>query len=1414
MDKVYALGVDVGSTTIKYVLLDPQGIEVEKEYRRHRSDVRRTFVEMIQDLASRWSTQELRIFMTGSAGIGISSWLKIPFMQEVIASTRAIEMTAPDTDVAIELGGEDAKITYLSHSVEQRMNGTCAGGTGAFIDQMASLMETDPQGLNSLAKDATQIYPIASRCGVFAKTDVQPLLNEGVRKEDIAASILQAIVTQTIAGLAQGRPIRGKVAFLGGPLTFLSELRHRFIETLKLTDDEVVHPEDAQYFVAMGAAYGAGEDKSQPTFKLPSLAEKMDRHSDHITGHTQSLQPLFESEDALEVFRARHAKHQVKRGELSTYQGKAFLGIDSGSTTTKLALIGENQELLYEFYEVNQGSPMDTVVREVANLYKHLPEGVEISGSAVTGYGEALIKKALHIDIGEVETIAHYRAAKYFRPDVDFIIDIGGQDMKSLRIREGMIDSIMLNEACSSGCGSFIQTFASALGESVSDFAKQALVSKAPVDLGTRCTVFMNSRVKEAQRQGATVSDISAGIAYSVVKNALYKVIRIHSPEELGQSIVVQGGTFYNEGVLRAFELETGVQVIRPDIAGLMGAFGAALLAKDRCNQSTLLSKEEVAHFNYTHRTTRCRGCSNHCLLTINRFGDGSSYISGNRCEKGLGVEKKKDPVRNLSLYKYQRVFDYQSQGPYKRKERIGIPRVLNLYENYPFWYTLFDELGFEVVLSHDSNRQLFDLGMESIPSESVCYPAKLSHGHVEDLVNQGVSHIFYPSVPYNQNEDPLATNRYNCPIVASYPDVLKGSIEAFKDQVKFMHPYLSFDNPKALIDRLVDELAVFHPSKSEIKAAVDKAYQEQRRFQSDMQAAGERLLKILEENGGRGIVLAGRPYHVDPEINHGIPDLIESEGFAIFTEDSIAHLGELKRPLTVHNQWTYHARLYRAAAFVATQPQLEMIQLTSFGCGLDAITTDEVKEILEFEGKTYTLLKIDEISNLGAARIRIRSLKAALEERQDRNRKQTSGRPLVKRTVFTKEMKKTHTILVPQMAPYHFEFIGTILRNYGYNVVILPEIDYEAVNEGVKVVHNDACYPAVLTTGQFVRALKSGEYDLEHTAVLMSQTGGGCRATNYIAFIRKALRDLDLQQVPVISFNFKGLENQPGFQLPNRAILELLRAVIYGDLLMKCVCRTRPYEKEAGSVDALYEAWNDKIQKELKEGQTNRRFQTMLKQIIADFDRIPLDDIRKPKVGIVGEILVKFHPTANNQVVRELEKEGAEVVVPELYNFLTYYLFSNIADHKYLGGSLKNRWISQAVIEVLTMYTKSLRKALSDSKRFAPSPSIYHKADLVDGLVSTANKMGEGWLLTAEMIELLHEGVPNIVCVQPFACLPNHISGKGLIKAIRDAYPTANIVPVDYDPGTSEVNQINRLKLMMSIALRQENESTFEVIS
>ncbi|BES65152.1 acyl-CoA dehydratase activase-related protein [Gottschalkiaceae bacterium SANA] len=1413
MEKVYSLGVDVGSTTIKYVLLDPQGIEVEKEYRRHRSDVRRTFMDMLRDLASRWSERDLRIYMTGSAGIGISSWLEIPFMQEVIASTRAIERTAPDTDVAIELGGEDAKITYLSHAVEQRMNGTCAGGTGAFIDQMASLMETDPKGLNDLAKEAKQIYPIASRCGVFAKSDVQPLLNEGVRREDIAASILQAIVTQTIGGLAQGRPIRGKVAFLGGPLTFLSELRVRFIETLRLTEPNVVHPADAQYFVAMGAAYGAEEDSDQPIFQLQKLTKKMTEQKDHFETATQTLDPLFQTEEDLVTFRKRHATNQVAKGELASYRGKAFLGIDSGSTTTKIALVGENHELLYSFYEVNQGSPLKTVIREVKKLYETLPETVVITGTGVTGYGEALIQKALHIDVGEVETIAHYRAARYFRPDVDFIIDIGGQDMKSLRIRDGMIDSIMLNEACSSGCGSFIQTFASALGVSVENFAKQALESKAPVDLGTRCTVFMNSRVKESQRQGATVSDISAGIAYSVVKNALYKVIRIHSPEDLGKSIVVQGGTFYNEAVLRAFELETGVEVIRPDIAGLMGAFGVALLAQDRCKSTGILTKEELSHFDYTHRTARCKGCSNNCLLTINKFNDKTSYISGNRCEKGLGLEKKKDPERNLSLYKYQRVFDYHRTKPVSRRERIGIPRVLNLYENYPFWYTLFDSLGFEVVLSHESNRKLYDLGLESIPSESVCYPAKIAHGHIEDLVNQGVSHIFYPSVPYNQQEDSIATNRFNCPVVASYPDVLKGSIEAFKDQVKFMHPYLSFDNPKALVTRLMDELSCFQVSKGAVKIAVDAAYMELDRYHKDIQKAGEHLLELLAKEGGRGIVLAGRPYHVDPEINHGIPDLVEGEGFAIFTEDSISHLGELKRPLTVHNQWTYHARLYRAAAYVASQPNLEMIQLTSFGCGLDAITTDEVKEILEYDGKTYTLLKIDEISNLGAARIRIRSLKAALEERKNQEKHVHIPKPLVKRTVFTEEMKKTHTILVPQMAPYHFDFIATILRNYGYKVVILPEIDYEAVTEGVKVVHNDACYPAVLTTGQFVRALKSGDYDLDRTAILMSQTGGGCRATNYISFIRKALRDLDMQQVPVISFNFKGLEGQPGFNLPSKAVMELLRAVIYGDLLMKCVCRTRPYEKEAGSVEVLYEAWNQKIQGELKKGQTYHRFQTLLKQIIADFDHIPLNDIHKPKVGIVGEILVKFHPTANNQVVKELEKEGAEVVVPELFNFLTYYMYSNIADHRYLGGGRKNRIISETVIQGLQMYTKSLRKALDASQRFSSSPSIYHKADLVKDLVSTANKMGEGWLLTAEMIELLQEGVPNIVCVQPFACLPNHISGKGLFKALRDAYPMANIVPIDYDPGTSEVNQINRIKLMMSIALRQGNQS-FEVIS
>lgn len=1404
MDKLFHMGLDVGSTTVKLVVLDNKDNIVYSKYQRHYSDIKKTIENLIKEAYVQFKEDNIKVTITGSGGFTISKWLGTPFIQEVIASTKTVEKFIPQTDVAIELGGEDAKITYFNGGLDQRMNGTCAGGTGAFIDQMASLLQTDAAGLNELAKSYKIIYPIAARCGVFAKTDIQPLLNEGAAKENIAASVFQSVVNQTISGLACGKPIRGKVAFLGGPLYFLSELRKRFIETLKLTDEQIIFPKYSQLFVAIGAAL-ASKDTDAVSFR--EFIKRVNTLDGAYSNEVRRLRPLFKDEEELNEFRKRHEGHAALRKELKEYEGNCFLGIDAGSTTTKASLISEDGALLYSYYGSNEGSPLKSAVKILKDLYAQLPYKAKIVNSTVTGYGEALIKAALSIDIGEIETIAHYKAAEFFLPGVDFILDIGGQDMKCLRIKNGVIDSILLNEACSSGCGSFIETFAHSLEMSISEFSKCALMADSPVDLGSRCTVFMNSRVKQAQKEGATVGDISAGLSYSVVKNALLKVIKIRNPKEMGKKIIVQGGTFYNDAVLRSFELISEREAVRPDIAGLMGAFGAAIIAKERFEEgreSTLLSKDQLENFDTEVNMRRCGLCGNNCLLTINKFSDGKEFISGNRCERPLGLSRKKENIPNLYDYKYKRIFRYK---PLKDDEavrgKVGIPRVLNMYENYPFWFTFFNELKFKVVLSPRSSKAIYELGIETIPSESACYPAKITHGHIMSLIKRGIKFIFYPCVPFEKKEREDADNHYNCPIVTSYPEVIRANMDVLKEKdILFMNPFISFENKEKLKKRLFDEFKAFDISKKEIDFAVNKAWAEQLNMKEDIRKKGEEVLSYLKETGRKGIVLAGRPYHVDPEINHGIPNLITEFGMAVLTEDSVEHLGNIERPLRVVDQWVYHTRLYGAASFVQIQDNLELVQLNSFGCGLDAVTSDMVQEILNRSGKIYTVLKIDEGNNLGAARIRVRSLKAAMEERARNKKKPFKPEPIPERIIFTEEMREKHTILVPQMSPIHFQFLEDAFRASGYKLVVLPSVDKNAVDEGLKYVNNDACYPSIIVVGQIIEAIKSGKYDVNNLSVMISQTGGGCRATNYIGFLRKALRDANYGNIPVISLNALGMEKNPGFKITPGLLNKAMIALVYGDLLMRVLLKIRPYEKIKGSANLLYESWVKKCKESVRTGDS-KTFKKYVNKIVEDFDNLPLNNTLKPKVGLVGEILVKFHPTANNNVIDIIENEGAEAVMPDLTDFLLYCAYNANFKHKYLSKSKKSQIASNAAILGIEYYRKEMKRALKKSKRFESPKSIAALAEGAQNILSLGNQTGEGWFLTAEMVELIESEVKNIVCMQPFACLPNHVTGKGMIKKLKEEYPGANITAIDYDPGASEVNQLNRIKLMLSVAFK-----------
>ena len=1597
--KPLRVGLDIGSTTVKAVVLDPtdalDGV-LFSDYRRHHANVRATVAGLLEDIhkelvARDRGDEPIRLAITGSGGLALADNLHVPFVQEVIAETRAIDQEYPQADVIIELGGEDAKITYLKPTPEQRMNGSCAGGTGAFIDQMATLLDTDAAGLNDMAKSYETLYPIASRCGVFAKTDLQPLINDGAAKPDLAASIFTAVATQTIAGLASGRPIHGTVIFLGGPLFFMSELREAFHRALEGKVDEFIVPTDAHLYVAFGSALLAGEPDQLEDgvhFEARTCEDILENLEDlkNLPANTPTMPPLFPTEAEREAFNERHHREHVHIGTLEGAIGPHFLGIDAGSTTIKATLVNDDREIVWSSYATNEGSPLTAAVNIVKKIQNELPQDAWIARSCATGYGEGLITTGLHLDEGVVETMAHYRGAEMASPGVTAVIDIGGQDMKYLAISDGVIDSIAVNEACSSGCGSFLQTFAQSMGLTIQEFTQAALNSTHPVDLGSRCTVFMNSSVKQAQKEGASMEDIAAGLCYSVVRNALYKVIKLRDSGELGDTVVVQGGTFLNDAVLRAFELLTEREVTRPNIAGLMGAYGAALTARmhysdvsdgldgepdDAANTgikqividgvthtaSNIISGEDLDHLSMTSERDVCKLCQNHCKLTITTFQDGSRYVTGNRCERGGDSKKQRSDRPNLYDYKYKRCFAYRRLTDKKAtRGEIGIPRVLNMYENYPFWFTLLTSLGFKVMISGRSSHELFETGIESIASENICYPAKLVHGHVKWLLNKGIKTIFYPCVSYEENLVPDTDNHYNCPVVANYPVVIGANMPELREEgVRYMRPYFNMANHELMIDRIVEEFAWADVTREEAETAVKAAYAENEVFKHDVQMEGLKALAYMKEHNCRGIVLAGRPYHIDPEVNHGIPETICALGMVVLSEDSICdlqpgqklalseflaegeedprkknangfrHVGDrkvTKMPLRVTNQWAYHSRLYAAANFVASYPGLELVQLNSFGCGLDAITTDQVSEILADKADVYTMLKIDEVSNLGAAKIRLRSLKAAVEERE-RNHKRavaasmptkqdqpgnadavadakakldevkaqlkaaeaelkaaetaaikqagqggfrktgsaapTPGRQIMLDTVMkanpklteavkaasrraaengigeSREGKKTahnsatmskyanripfgkdmkdYTIVAPQMSPIHFSLVESVIRSGGYKFDILKHASRDDVEIGLKYVNNDACYPAIMVIGQLVNAILEGKYDPDTTALAITQTGGMCRATNYFGLIRKALVDAGYPQIPVIAISTQGIEDNPGFKATPSLLHRAVKALVIGDLLMKCLYRVRPYEVTAGSADKLYETWDVIVRETLEHhgfSKTARKFigkgylpyQELVKEIVRSFDKLPLkDEPRKVRVGVVGEILVKYQPDANNHVVDVIESQDCEAVVPGIMEFMTTRPYIADWNEHYLGmGGSK---LGYALMRKgLDLYLNPVRKAIGLANgKFSqdlPMPELVKKAGEV---TSVGVQAGEGWLLTAEILELIESGCPNVICAQPFACLPNHVTGRGMFGKIRRLHPEANIVSIDYDPGASEANQLNRIKLMISAA-------------
>ncbi len=1417
MIRPLSLGLDIGSTTVKAVVVRDETI-IFSDYRRHNADVRGEVQRLLSEIGREFD-EPMAIAVTGSGGLSVAGLMGVPFVQEVIAGTEAIEHFHPETDVVIELGGEDAKITYLHPTPEQRMNGTCAGGTGAFIDQMASLLRTDAAGLNELASQYQQLYPIASRCGVFAKSDVQPLMNQGADHTDLAASVFQAVATQTIAGLACGRPIRGNVTFLGGPLHFLPELRKAYERALAGQVTKFTTPKNAQLYVAIGASMLANETPVHISDVLDRLAK-----TKSLQMATNTMRPLFKDQAERDEFNERHAKAKVDQVDISQASGPCFLGIDAGSTTIKAVLLNQRNEICYSYYDTNGGDPVGSAVMIVRDLFKVLPDTARLARTCVTGYGEDLVKAALHAEDGEIETMAHYRAAEHLSPGVNSVIDIGGQDMKYLRIKDGAVDSIAVNEACSSGCGSFLQTFAETMSMDVKTFAAKAVQAQNPVDLGSRCTVFMNSSVKQAQKEGASVGDISAGLSYSVVRNALYKVIKIRDANQLGENVVVQGGTFLNDAVLRAFELLTKREVVRPNIAGLMGAFGAALTAKSRWDGQTIseVNASRLEDFSVVSTTDICRHCQNHCRLTISTFNDGERLVTGNRCERGASLEKapKKSDIPNLYDFKYKRLFSYRrlTEKAATRGD-IGVPRVMNMYENYPFWFTVLTSLGFRVIISGRSNHDLFEKGMETIPAENICYPAKLAHGHIEYLLDKGVKTIWYPCINYETKHIDDADNNFNCPIVAFYPQVLARNIDRLREPgVKLLHPFLNLNNPEKLAERLVEVFEAWDVSLEEAKEAIAKGIAEDTKVKDDIRQEGLRALEYMDEHKIPGIVLAGRPYHVDPEINHGIPDLINGLGIAVLSEDAVVDLPKrkLQRPLRVMDQWAYHSRLYEAAGWVREQPNLKLVQLNSFGCGLDAVTTDQVQEILEEAGDIYTTLKIDEVSNLGAARIRLRSLQAAAIERQTSMEINTfEPEPKLPMPVFGKREKKKHTLFVPQMSPIHFRLAVPVLKWAGFDAVLLDRATKDDIECGLRYVNNDACYPAIMVIGQLINQFETGRADPNNSTVGITQTGGMCRATNYAGMLRKGLKDAGYPQVPVLAVSAQGIEQHPGFKITPRLALKIIQALCLGDLIQTVLLRTRPYELVPGSATEMYQKWNAIIGEYFEYGGYShilrRRigYHWLIEQIVHDFDQLPLKDIpRKPRVGIVGEILVKFHPDANNNLVDVLESEGCEAAMPGMLGFFLQSLYTAQWKYDNFGMNKKSVKWNKLGIWFLEQQIKPVNRALANCNgKFDLTPPIAETARRAETVISLGTQAGEGWLLTGEMIELIEHGAPNIVCAQPFACLPNHVVGRGMFKELRRLYPEANIVSIDYDPGASEANQLNRIKLMVATAQKRNNE-------
>lgn len=1444
-EREISVGIDVGSTTAKIAMLDADGQLLFGRYLRHRGEplnILRVFIDEIRQKFA--AEQRLHLRITGSAGLGLAEAYGLSFVQEVVASSQYIRQRHPQVRSFIEIGGEDSKVVFFDElgRPDIRMNGSCAGGTGSFIDQMAALLNVDVSEMNALAAQAKETHPVASRCGVFAKTDVQALLARHVSKEDIAASVFHAVALQVITALARGRDIEPAIIFGGGPLTFNPLLQKAFARILKIQDENnFVIVERPELIPAMGAALADDDDEKVWRGSLQSLRDLLaqDKKSARQQAGDKRLPTLFASEQEFQQWQQRHDEARARRLPLQELgDAPVFLGIDSGSTTTKIVLIDAQARLLLGHYAPNNGDPVKSVREGLEKIRAQLEAaGVspQVLRSAATGYGEGLIQAAFGVDDGVVETMAHYRAARHFEPEVSFIMDIGGQDMKAIYIRDHAVAEIQVNEACSSGCGSFIDTFSQSLGYGVQDFSRIACAPNKPFDLGTRCTVFMNSRVKEALRDQAGVDEISAGLAYSVVKNALYKVLKLTDTAVLGDKIVVQGGTFRNPAVLRALELLLKKEVVRPDIAELMGAFGAALTALQHY-QAQDERKKHKSQFtdwavlqqatDFTQKEIHCKGCENHCTVLKLKFSNGRQFYTGMRCERFFsndsgGAQRGHNLIEDqlqllldqpLEPRAKERKISLKNNGLNKNKPlRFGLPRTLNIYENFPFWATLLTEYGFAVELSDASNFRIYERGAPTVMSENVCFPAKLAHGHIYDLIDKGVDRIFFPTAVYEQVEHKKALNSYNCPIVTGYPDLLRSAIDPQgRHGIPFDSPAISFRDPQRLRDQLFLYFKQFGKHYDCLDEAVEKALAAQRNYQRVLRQKGQALIDEARGKGMDIIVLAGRPYHIDPLINHGIPQLLSALGVAVLSENAlpIDDDDELN-DVNVLTQWSYTNRLYAAAHWVCRQPDAQLVQLTSFGCGPDSISSDEVASILRRHGKISTLIKMDEISNLGAVRIRLRSLLEAMHERaslqqqrgwESKQAAQASQAqtPLVSRDYVASDRRRT--LITPYFSPFYSPLIAAAVRPLGYKIDVLPPQDKASVEYGLKSVNNDMCYPSILVAGDIIKALETGAYKPEDTAVVLTQTGGQCRASAYVSLVKKGLAARGFADVPVVAISGDAdINEQPGFDIDQKALVKRMAyGIIFADPLAQMYLSTLPREINKGETKRLHSAFLHKLEAPLVDADF-AAMKRVLAEAVQAFNKIPVHNRPVPKVGVVGEIFVKYNFFSHANIIEWLSEQGIEVVLPAIQTFFTQYFVNETYNQRArFKLDLKDRIVSRLAEFYTNFFIDQVENIAKDFRFYRPSHDLRSLAHKSERVVSLANQYGEGWLLTAEMIGMLEDGVGNIVSIQPFGCISNHITSRGVEKSLKKLYPQLNLLSIDMDAGASEVNILNRLHFVV----------------